>query len=430
MAFWNRKKAEKRSLENPQVPISGDNIVQFLGFGSMSEAGVVVNSRTALSVPAIWAAVNFLAGTIAGLPLKVYRKTDEGREEVPGGLGSLLHGAVNPEMSSFEWRKYKIERALTNGRGLTFIERNSMGRIINLWPLDPEKVTVKMVGARKHYVYSEGGRPPVVYEAKDIIDLPFMIGSDLVTAESPIARNADTIGLAIAATNYGSRFFQNGGVPPFALIGNFQTSAGMKRAAEDLEAAILKASKEGRTALTLPQGHDLKQIGADPAKTQLTELKRFCIEEIARIYSIPPTFLQDLTHGTFSNTEQQDLHFVKHTVKRWVEQLEQEMNLKLFGRSNNKTYVEFNLDGLLRGDFTTRMQGYATGIQNAIIKPQEARDRENLPLAEGSDTLLVQGATVPLGSQPGLQEEPAQDPVQEPEQDEPENEDEEVPENE
>jgi HK97 family phage portal protein len=131
----------------------------------------------------------------------------------------------------------------------------------------------------------------------------------------------------------------------------------------------------------------------------MVDLQRFQIEEVARIFSLPPVFLQDLTHGTFSNTEQQDLHLVKHTVRRWITQIEQEMNLKLFGRDNNDLYVEFNLDGLLRGDFSSRMAGYATGIQNGILKPNEARASENRPSADNGDDLLIQGATVPLGSQ-------------------------------
>jgi HK97 family phage portal protein len=116
--------------------------------------------------------------------------------------------------------------------------------------------------------------------------------------------------------------------------------------------------------------------------------------------------LQDLSHGTFSNTEQQDLHFVKHTIKRWVEQFEQELNLKLFGWNSHSRYVEFNLDGLLRGDFKTRMDGYAQGIQNALITPNEARRRENMPDQPNGDNLLIQGATVPLGSQQETEEAP------------------------
>lgn len=413
MAFWNRKKAAaepRASIEDPKVPITSQSIIALLGAGGTSAAGVTVTLENALGVPAIWAAVNFISGTIAGLPLHVYRKTEGGREKVSGGLSSILHDAVNDECSSFEWRKYSFERVLTGGRSLTFIERNVAGRIINLWPMNPAEVTVKRKAGRKVYVLQQGGKT-TTYAAAEIIDIPFMLDADLLTARSPLLSNKDTVGLAIAATHYGSKFFNNGGVPPFVMTGNFQTGAGLKRASEDLEQAVQESAKEGRLALTLPAGHEIKSIGVDPEKSQLVELKRFLIEEVARIYSLPPNFLQDLSHGTFSNTEQQDLHLVKHTMKRWVEQVEQEMNLKLFGRNSNNQYVEFNLDGLLRGDFKTRMDGYATAIQNGVLKPNEARRQENRPDDPAGDVLLIQGATVPLGSQPLANPQPAGDPA-------------------
>lgn len=132
----------------------------------------------------------------------------------------------------------------------------------------------------------------------------------------------------------------------------------------------------------------------------MTDARRFQVEEIARVYQIPPAFLQDLTNGTFSNTEQQDLFFVKHLVGQWVEALDQEMNLKLFGQRNGGRYIEHNVDGLLRGDFASRMAGHAQAIQNAIRTPNEARELENLPALPNGDELLIQGATVPLGTQP------------------------------
>lgn len=402
MAFWNRQKVEQRSIENPTVPVSAENFLQFFGIeGGMSASGVTVTIDNAMGVPAIWAAVNFISGTIAGLPLKHYRKTDNGREQVDGPLGRVLHDAVNDEMSSFAWRKYSFERTLTAGRQITYIEREG-GQVVNLYPLDPSKVKTKIVSGKKIYVYQESGRRVKNYAAADIIDIPFTLKPDMVTALSPIITNRDTIGLAIAATNYGSKFFDNGGVPPFVMTGNFTSGAGLKRASDDLQAAVKKASKDKRLALTLPSGHEIKTLGVDLEKSQLVELKRFVIEEIARIYSLPPNFLQDLSRATFSNVEQQDLHLVKHTIKRWVEQAEQEMNLKLFGRGNKTDYAEFNLDGLLRGDFATRMSGYATAIQNGILKPNEARRQENRPDDPEGDKLMIQGATVPLGSQPNL----------------------------
>jgi len=404
MAFWNRKKAEpekRATVEDPTVPISSAHVLHFLGAsGGASAAGINVTIDKAMGVPAIWAAVNFISGTMAGLPLNLYQKTEGGRVKVDSPLARILHDSWNDETSSFDARKYSYEQVFTGGRSITFIESNAAGRVINLWPLNPETVKIEMRGGRKVYRYKEQGRKEIVYVAGEIIDIPFSLRPDMMTSRSPILTNADTIGLGIAATNYGSKLFQNGGVPPFMITGNFESGAALKRASDDLQSAIRAAAKENRLALSLPTGHEIKSIGIDPEKSQLVELKRFLIEEYARIYSLPPTFLQDLSNGTFSNTEQQDLHFVKHTIKRWVEQTEQEMNLKLFGKLNNEFYVEFNLDGLLRGDFKTRMEGYASGIQNAVLTPNEARRQENRPDMDEGNKLMIQGATVPLGSQP------------------------------
>lgn len=403
MGFFNPFRRETRGGEVPDgtVPVSASNFLEIItGMGSgTSASGVTVSIDRALGVPAIWAAVNFISGTLAGLPLHVYRRTDSGRERVTSGIATILHDAVNDTMSSFDWRKYVFDGVFTGGRSCTFIERNDRNRLMNLWPLDPAGVTVRKNGWVKTYQYKDG-LGTKTYEASEIIDIPFMLKPDGVSHRGPIYSNRDAIGLAISATEFGSKFFQNGGVPPFAVTGKFQTGNAMARAADDLAAATRKAAKEQRQALVMPEGLDIKSIGTDAEKSQLVELKRFCVEEIARIYSLPPTFLQDLTHGTFSNTEQQDLHFVKHTMKRWVEQFEQELNLKIFGRSNNRQYVELSMDGLLRGDFKTRMEGYAQGIQNAIVTPNEVRRKENLPDHERGDDLLIQGATVPLGSQP------------------------------
>ena len=394
---WFRRE-QRETIEDPRVPISNANIMQFLGIGGDSAAGERVTIDSALGVPAVWAAVNFLSGTMAGLPLHVYRRTGEGRERVTGGLSNILHDAANEEMSSFEWRKYVFDQVFTHGRGVSFIERNAAGSIINLWPLEPENTAVRMRMGRKLYDYNDGVRRST-FLASEVIDIPFMLESDRTLHRSPLLTNRHAIGQAQAAMKYASGFFEGGGVPPFAVEGPIQSPAGMQRASDDLGAAMRKAAKENRQALVLPSGHTIRTLGADPEKAQLVESQRFIIEQVARIYSIPPTFLQDLTHGTFSNTEQQDLHFVKHTIKRWVEQAEQEMNLKLFGRNSNSRFVEFNLDGLLRGDFKTRMDGYSQAIQNAVLKPNEARRRENLPDDPQGNQLFVQGATVPLGQQ-------------------------------
>lgn len=392
--MWPFARKEKRASFTQSEPASFAELVGLMPDSALPSVTV----HSAMGVPAIWAAVNFISGTIAGLPLHVYEKQADGRKKVMGPLSNILHDAVSDEMTSFEWRKYSMERVLTGGRSFTQIQRDRAGRIAGLFPLNPLSVEVRRVNGRKLYVYTENGNKRT-YEASEIIDVPFALKEDGIAHYGPIMTNKRVIGMAISAENYASKFFTGGGVPHFAVSGNFQSSNALNRASEDFAEAVRRASAEGRPALTMPDGLTITKIGTEPDKSQLLETQKFIVEQIGRIYSLPPTFLQDLSHGTYSNTEQQDLHFVKHTLKRWIEQFEQELNLKLFGRANNSRYVEFNVDGLLRGDFKTRMDGYAAAVQNAILTPNEVRRAENRPDDPMGDKLLIQGATVPLGSQ-------------------------------
>lgn len=390
---------QARNLENPSAPVSAEDFVQIMGWGGgLSTSGVNVTIDNALGVPAIWSAVNFLSGTLAGLPLHVYRRERNGRKLVKTGLlPRILSEVANDEMSSFEWRKYVFDQVFTGGRCVSYIERNASGQVVNIWPLDPHHTRVDHVqdGRSLVKVYSYKN---IKYAASDVIDIPFMLKANGRDIRGPIMTNKDVVGLAIAATQYGSKAFQSGGVPPMALQGPFQSGAAAARASDDIAKTTMKLAREGKPVMAIPMGHELKPVGFNPEQMQLLELQRFTIEQIARIYSLPPIFLQDLSKGTYANTEQQDLHFVKHTLKRWIEQFEQELNLKLFGRGSAQ-YVEFNVDGLLRGDFKTRMEGHAMSIQNGIRTPNEVRDIENLPPLDGGDNLMIQGATVPIGSQ-------------------------------
>jgi len=387
-------KTEQRSLENPTVPVSADNFLHLMGWGDFhSTSGVTVNIDTALGVPAVWAAVNFISGTLASLPLEVYRAN----ERVTDGIGAWLNRAINPTTSSFQWRKYSYEQTLTGGRSVTLILRNGRGDVTDLVPLDPADLHVQEVMTSEFptKTYRSKSR---VYQASEVIDLTFMQKHNQIDIRGPIMANKDIIGLAIASARYGSKAFQSGGIPPAVLQGPFQSGAAAQRASEDVAATTAKLAREGRPVMALPAGHELRSVGFSPEQMQLLELQQFCIEQIARIYSLPPVFIQDLSDGTYSNVEQQDLHFVKHTLRRWIEQTEQEMNLKLFGRESD-TEVRFNVDSLLRGDLKTRMEAHATAIQNGIKTPNEVREKEGLEPLPAGDDLMIQGATVPIESQ-------------------------------
>jgi len=304
----------RSSLENPSVSLADASAWhQVFGGWGRSAAGVTVTRDTALGVPAVWAAVNFISATIASLPLDLFTRGDKGRTRAETDpLHAILHDDVNPETSSFDWRKCAMQNVLLDGRSYTFIERNVARRVINLWPIDPCKVTIERRQGKTSYIYQEGSTR-TVYEAADIIDIPWMVGSDGVRHYNPVDRLRNAIGLSIAMEKYGAEFFSNGGIPPLQLVGPMETPAAIKRAATDINAAITAAKSEGRSILPMPTMHELKAIGIDPVKGQLVEGRRFQLEEIARMYQLPPVFLQDLTNATSPNSEQQDLHFVKHT---------------------------------------------------------------------------------------------------------------------
>lgn len=371
----------------------GSNLLQVYGLSDITLPAVTIES--ALTVPAFFAGVSFLSRTLAALPLHTFRNTANGPDKIRGGLETIIHEAPNPEWTSFKLRQHFWQQVFTGGRGLLYIERSGTN-ILGLWPIDPSKATVSRspTGETSYHV---GGR---VFAASEIIDVPFMLRPDGVRHYSPVAQGAKAIQLAIAMTEFGAQFFAGGGVPPLALVGPMPAGAeAMKRAMADVQRSIDMARENGSQITSIPPGYELKPIGIDPDKGQMTDARKFQIEEIARILQIPPVFLQDLSNGTFSNTEQQDLFFVKHLIGQWAEALEEEMNLKLFGQRNGGRYVEHNLDGLLRGDFLSRMNGLGQAVQNSLLSPDEARALENRPAKGGNaDKLFMQGATIPIDS--------------------------------
>lgn len=389
-----RHETRAASAETERIPVSAENFLAFFGVNGTNLPAVTIDS--ALTVPAVECAVTFLSRTLAAVPMHVYRRTEAGPAKLTGKLGVVIHENPNDQMDAFKFRQWFWQQVFTGGRGLAWIERAGTS-IEAIWPMDPTKTTIHRNGGRLSYEFD--GKE---YAAADVIDVPFMLKADGVKHYGPIALASKAIQLSLAMNDYASTFFAGGGIPPLALVGPLPQGAdAMRRAMADIHRAIDTAKNTERPVFPMPPGHELKPIGFDPEKGQMTEARRFQIEEIARAYQLPPVFLQDLSRATFSNAEQQDLHLVKHLIGQWAQALEGEMNLKLFGRMNGGRFVEHNLDGLMRGDFKSRIEGIARAIQSGFMTPNEGRALENRPdhPNPAADQLLVQGATVVLGSQ-------------------------------
>lgn len=392
MFGFGRKKEARQAVTQSET---NTEFLQAMGL-VVSGQGPSISFDQALSVPAVWAAVNFLSGTIAGLPLQVFDKTKDGRKKVSGALANSISKAVNPTYTSFQWRYDMFSTGVfSEGRSVTYFERNGAG--FDMFPIIGAKAE-RLDDGSKLYVQELKGGGKKYFAESDVIDITYMLKSDLLTPRSPVKNCMAALAKAYHANDYGNKLFANGGMPSWLLQGPFGSDKSASRASADIEKATKEAAQRGGNVLAVPIGHKLDPLGSDPEKMQLVETQRFAVQEVARVFQLPPTFVQDLSNGTFSNTEQQDLQLVKHTVKRWCEQIEAEMNLKLFGR-NSKRYVEFNLDGLMRGDFKTTMDGFAVAIQSGQMTPDETREKRNLMPKTGGDQLFIQGATVPLATQ-------------------------------
>jgi len=390
-----REERSGNPLENPSIPISAsyDDFMAFFGQIDPKVKLPPVTIETALEVPAVLAAVSFLSRTLASLPLHTNKTVDGEEQHVGGELEMLLNEAPNPEWTSFEWRRYSWQQVFTGGRGVTWIERSG-SKVVALWPMDPTKTTVRRQNGRKIYRFENKE-----YPAAEVIDVPFMLKANQLDAYGPIMKGRKAIGLALAMNDFAASFFGSGGIPPLVMEGpQPEGPDGFKRAMDQIQRAIENARKSGAPFFGMPPAHSLKAIGIDPDKGQMTEARLFQLQEIARLYQLPPVFLQDLSKGTFTNTEQQDLQLVKHVIADWAKAFEDELNLKLFGQRRRSRSVKHNLDGKQRGDFKTRIEGIGRAIQTGQLTPNEARALENRAPLENGDKLYMQGATVPLGT--------------------------------
>lgn len=219
------------------------------------------------------------------------------------------------------------------------------------------------------------------------------LGFDGLVGYSPIAMAKNAIGMAIACEEFGAKFFANG-ASPSGVLEHPGTIKDPQRVREAWQSQFGGSSNAGKVAV-LEEGMKYSPIGISPDQAQFLETRKFQIDEIARIFRVPPHMIGDLEKSTFSNIEQQSLEFVKYTLGPWVARWEQAMSQALLTPEERTRYeIHFNVDGLLRGDYESRMNGYAVGRQNGWLSANDIRELENMnriPEEEGGDLYLING---------------------------------------
>lgn len=395
-----------KSRDKPQDRTAGSTYAFLMG-GSTS--GKSVNERSAMQMTAVYACVRILSEAIAGLPLHMYRYRDDGGKEkaVDHALYRLLHDEPNPEMTSFVFRETLMTHLLLWGNAYAQVIRNGKGEVMALYPLMPNRMTVdRTPDGRIVYIYSRdqseanaGKESQVILTSDDVLHIPGL-GFDGLVGYSPIAMAKNAIGMAIACEEYGARFFANG-ASPSGVLEHPGTLKDPKRVRDSWNAAYGGSSNAHKVAV-LEEGMKYAPISISPNEAQFLETRKFQIDEIARIFRVPPHMVGDLEKSSFSNIEQQSLEFVKYTLDPWVVRWEQGLRRALLTPDEKKEYFfRFNVEGLLRGDYASRMQGYSVGIQNGFMSPNDVRELEDLDLIPeelGGNKYMVNGNMVDLAN--------------------------------
>lgn len=371
-------------------------------------SGKVVNERSAMQMTAVYACVRILSEAIASLPIQLYKRLEDEsgkKKAIKHPLYYLLHDEPNPEMTSFVFRETMMTHLLLWGNAYAQIIRNGKGEVMGLYPLMPNRMTVD----RDHdghifYSYqmldSDGQKPTgtVTLSPHDVLHIPGL-GFDGLVGYSPIAMAKNAIGLAIATEEYGAKFFANGATPG-GLLEFPGTVKDPDRVRESWNRGF-SSGNQHKIAI-LEEGMKYTPISISPDQAQFLETRKFQIDEIARIFRVPPHMVGDLEKSSFSNIEQQSLEFVKYTLDPWIIRWEQSLNRALLTRKEKEDYfVRFNVDGLLRGDYQSRMSGYAIGIQNGFLSPNDVRNLENLDLIPdelGGNKYMCNGNMIDIAS--------------------------------
>ena len=393
-----------KARDKPENRTAGSAYTFYMG-GSTS--GKNVTERSAMQMTAVYSCVRILAEAVAGLPLHLYKYNDDGGKEkaIDHPLYRLLHDEPNPEMSSFVFRETLMTHLLLWGNAYAQVIRNGKNEVVALYPLMPNKMSVdRDENGHLYYTYYRGPDEAiknkefaVTLQPSDVLHIPGL-GFDGLVGYSPIAMAKNAIGMAIACEEYGAKFFANGATPG-GVLEHPSTIKDSQRVRESWQAAFGGSSNSNKVAV-LEEGMKYTPISISPEQAQFLETRKFQINEIARIFRVPPHMVGDLEKSSFSNIEQQSLEFVKYTLDPWVIRWEQSIQRALLSLTEKKDYfVKFNLEGLLRGDYQSRMNGYAIGRQNGWMSANDIRELENLdriPAEDGGDLYLINGNMLPL----------------------------------
>lgn len=359
--------------------------------GAEAESGEYVSPETALRCSAVYSCVGILAESIAQLPLKLYRRTAGGKEEVEESpLRRILGWKPNEWQTSFEFREMAMQHLCLRGNFYAYKVTDSRDEVRELLPLHPDQVTVEQRPdwSLAYRITFNDGRQETVDKSR-IFHVRYRT-LDGVRGISPILYHRDTVGLALTTLKHGSRVFRNGALPTGILQHPGKLSKeSLERLRESWEASY-GGVNSGKTAI-LEEGMTFTGLTMSNEDMQYLETRSFQVEDIARIYRVPLHMIQSVEKSTSwgSGIENMSLGFVQFTLLPWIRRLESAIWRDLIpDREKESVFPEFLVDGLLRGDIKSRYTAYQLAIQSGIMSPNEVRVKENLNPRPGGDDYM------------------------------------------
>lgn len=368
-------------------------------FGGGTYTGRSVTPDSALTLSTVFACVRLLSETIGSLPIHIFRKEGDGVKERDDEhpLYPILHDQPNGYMSAIEFKEALMLNLLTSGNAFAEIERNVVGDIIALNPLLATKMDVERLddGTILYKYLTDKG--VLIYDQTKIFHLRLFGWSGLVGL-SPIAYGAQGMGLALAAEEYGARFYGQGARPSgFLMIDRVLTPEQREKLREQFD-DIHEGLERSHKLAILEANMKYQQVTIAQNDAQFLETRSFQVPEVCRFFLVQPHKVQHLEHATFSNIEHQDLEFVKFTVNPYLVKIEQGIRRQLITADDRAAgyFAEFNVNALLRGDSESRAKFYSSMVQNGIFDRNEVRALENRPPREGAGELTVQSNMIDL----------------------------------
>lgn len=357
------------------------------------QSGQTVTHDRALTYSAVFSAVRVISESIAALPWHVYLERTDGSNERRSSspVEFVLNRRPNPEMTPFSWRSTLMSHAPTWGNGYSEIERDLAGRVANLWLLPPDRMEVRRDPIGRLYYRCHSRKGYVDFAPEDIYHVSGL-GYDGIVGYSVISLAARTIGLGLAAEEFGGSLFGNGVMPWMALKSPSRLS---QEAIDRLELSLKQkftGSSNAFRAMILEEGLDISTLGIPPEDAQFLETRRFQVQDVARWFRVPPHKLADLERATFSNIEHQNKEFVQESLIPWIVRLEQEADRKLFAASARRTaaYTKINANALLRGDMASRAAFYEKMFMMGALSINEMRAKEDEdPIGPDGDKRFV-----------------------------------------